>query len=819
MTRFKKEHFYMLSILIGLLLVINLISSDPIDSNIPSNEISGFGIFDTVANWLGIVDSCSADNCSGCTSRNTCDNLWPSCEWAGQCIESQGTPPPEQPQLPPPPPDQSDQPPRDTTPPIVSVSQSPLSATSDQTVQITVTASDPSGILAISILVDNVLVETCTTSPCSTSNTYSVGSHSYLVNVQDTPGNRGTASGTMIIRAPPESSTLLIQHTPVSTGTTGSNIDVSSTVTSNYPVSNVYLRYLTTGSTFESVLMTKTGNTYIGSIPALNSPGTIRYYISASDGKKSISYPASELNAYSIVITTATPTPPVDPPVDSGGTSTNEGDDSDTTAPQDNINPEVSVSHSPASPTTNNPVTFTATATDDSGITEVNIFVDGVKAKSCPSSPCTLVSTYTSAGAHTYFAEAWDQYKANKGRFPSSGTNSFSVTEVTDPYQPSPPPTKPVINSVTETSERFVLISWRGPGNGITGNVARITGNAVSDKGFFSKIGDFFKKLFGIGATGTNLDSGYRYIIERRLIDSGVVSQIGTVRSSDSLIDGVGCNNNGCSYLDESVINGKGYSYVITVIRNSDGQNSASDASAITISSAPIIPPTDDSSGTGTTEEGNEDTTPPGDTTPPVDNINPEVSVSHSPASPTTNNPVTFTATATDDSGITEVNIFVDGVKAKSCPSSPCTLVSTYTSAGAHTYFAEAWDQYKANKGRFPSSGTNSFSVTGVETPPSDLIIQHNHVTSGVAGQGIEIVATVTTVNTIPYGGVTISYRDVGTYSKKSLKMSETSTNTYTATIPAQDSSSSIEYWINARDGINAVSYPSGNDGLVFDVR
>lgn len=107
-----------------------------------------------------------------------------------------------------------------------------------------------------------------------------------------------------------------------------------------------------------------------------------------------------------------------------------------------------------------------------------------------------------------------------------------------------------------------------------------------------------------------------------------------------------------------------------------------------------------------------------------VDSTPPSVSVTHSPALPTTLDQVTITAAASDTGGpglIRSIYIYVDGEFKNGCASSYCTYASTYT-AGTHTYYATATD-WAGNPGRDPITGTKSFTVS---TPPCSFYTTRN---------------------------------------------------------------------------------------------
>src|SRR3989344_2545955 len=96
------------------------------------------------------------------------------------------------------------------------------------------------------------------------------------------------------------------------------------------------------------------------------------------------------------------------------------------TPPQDTTPPTVSVNHNPTTNIqTTTSVNIIATATDQSGISNIEIFVDGSSRRTCTSYPCSYSSTYN-AGSHSYYATARD-IPGNQGRDPLTGSKSFNV--------------------------------------------------------------------------------------------------------------------------------------------------------------------------------------------------------------------------------------------------------------------------------------------------------------------------------------------------------------------------------------------------------
>ncbi|HIJ97675.1 TPA: Ig-like domain-containing protein [archaeon] len=94
--------------------------------------------------------------------------------------------------------------------------------------------------------------------------------------------------------------------------------------------------------------------------------------------------------------------------------------------------PAVSVSYSPTSPVTNEPVTFTATAASNNQLAQITLYVNGKIAKTCgtgmKTGTCVYTTTFSKGDQHTYKATALD-YKGKIGKYPRSGENTLTVPE------------------------------------------------------------------------------------------------------------------------------------------------------------------------------------------------------------------------------------------------------------------------------------------------------------------------------------------------------------------------------------------------------
>lgn len=103
---------------------------------------------------------------------------------------------------------------------------------------------------------------------------------------------------------------------------------------------------------------------------------------------------------------------------------------------------------------------------------------------------------------------------------------------------------------------------------------------------------------------------------------------------------------------------------------------------------------------------------PPPDTTPPL------VEITASPANPTTNDVVVFTASASDDVALQRIEIVVNGTTVATCYASPCSYSGGPYPAGTVTYGANAFDQ--AGNRRW--TGNQTLAVTAPVPNPITFV-------------------------------------------------------------------------------------------------
>jgi hypothetical protein len=114
--------------------------------------------------------------------------------------------------------------------------------------------------------------------------------------------------------------------------------------------------------------------------------------------------------------------------------------------------PLVAMTHSPQSPSVTQPITFTAEATDNVGLKEIQVYVDGTLLKTCTSSPCEVTIGPYPPGAHTYHAIAVDL----AGNQNVSETASVAVVG----EQPPPPENESISNVQVSPGDTTATITW-----------------------------------------------------------------------------------------------------------------------------------------------------------------------------------------------------------------------------------------------------------------------------------------------------------------------------------------------------------------------
>jgi hypothetical protein len=303
----------------------------------------------------------------------------------------------------------------DTTPPSVSISHLPTSnLLPTSTITITATASDSSGISSISIFVSSAtstaLSKVCTVSPCNYSNNYDPGTYTYYATATDKAGNGAkTATGNLVVQSPPDTTPPIVSSVSVQsiTSTSATITWITDELGTSYVSYGTPSQYASaTNSSISNTTLTTYHTVIIGGL----SPSTLYYF-------RVYSYDASKnLGGSNQMQFTTAPAP-------------------DTTPPIINFNATTQV---PMYEKTLIPIIIEAT--DPSGISNVELYVDNVKKEllSCSSTAkgdgirCTY-SMQFKQGTHYYYGTATDR-AGNTARSPATGGNAIVVLPYSEQY-------------------------------------------------------------------------------------------------------------------------------------------------------------------------------------------------------------------------------------------------------------------------------------------------------------------------------------------------------------------------------------------------
>jgi len=601
----------------------------------------------------------------------------------------------------------------DTTPPAVSIT-SPTSGATFTTSQITVsgTASDNVAVSSVRVRVNSGAWQTASgTTSWSTTVTLASGSNTIDAQSFDTSNNPSTIVSKTVTYNPSDTTNPTVSITsPANGATVSGTITISASASDNVGVAGVQF---------------KVDGNNIGSEDT-----TSPYSISLST--------LTLTNGNHILTATARDT--------SGNTANATITVNVNNVVPDTTPPTVSVSHSPASPSSSQQVTLTATASDPSGISQIQIYVDNTLVTTCSSSTtCNYIGgPYTAGSTHTYYARATDNSPSRNNA--TSSTGSFSVSSAGGTQD----------LWIYQDSMVSPWISWPWSSTVTLNNPSPVYAGTSSIKVVSSQWG---------GESFSHVVNGNPVLIDPTLY-----------RSVDLMLHGGTTGLTVFFHLSSAVANpttgSRDYPSDTTISRNIP-------ANQWTLVSIPIsdfhIPP-----GQGVDQFHVQDGT--GRTwyiddvrfvASGVDTTAPVVSVSHSPASPSSSQQVTLTATASDPSGINNIKIYVDNTNVKTCTSTTsCSYTGgTYTAGSTHTYYATATDNSpNANVGTDPASGTKSFTVTAPDTtnpsvsitsPTSGATFTTSQITvSGTASDDVGLSTVEIRVNNVMQRSLTIS----GTY-------------------------------------------------------
>ncbi|HJV47985.1 MAG TPA: Ig-like domain-containing protein [Geothrix sp.] len=350
--------------------------------------------------------------------------------------------------------------------------------------------------------------------------------------------------------------------------------------------------------------------------------------------------------------------------------------------------PTVSVSESGTSGT----ISFSASATDNVGVTKVEFYVDGALVGTDTASPYTLASDSTKLtnGTHTLVAKAYDA-AANVG---TSASVAFSVNNPTG----GGTTTQIMGNPGFETGSASPWVASTGVLDNGTSEAAHSGSWKAWLDGYGSSHTDSLYQQVAIDPTATAATLTFWLHIDTAETTTTAANDTlkvqvrngsGTVLATLATYSNLNAST-GFTQKSFDLTSYKGQTIQIYLVGTEDSSNQTSFV-------------VDDFALNVTTSGSGSDTTPP------------TVSVTESGSTGT----ITFNATASDNVGVTKVEFYVDGILKGTDTASPYTLGldSTTLANGGHSLTAKAYDA----AGNVGSAPALSFSVSNSVPTGSSL--------------------------------------------------------------------------------------------------
>ena len=376
----------------------------------------------------------------------------------------------------------------------------------------------------------------------------------------------------------------------------------------------------------------------------------------------------------------------------------------------DNTAPAVNITSPAAGATVSATVTITADASDSSGVTQVQFFVDGALLSSDSTAPYSASwdTTATANGTHSLSAQATD----GQGNVGASETVNVTVSNVD-----ATPPT----------------VNITSPTNGATVGGTIIISAAASDNEVVTQVQFFVDGVllsmdmtapYSASWNTTPAADGVHSLTAQASDASG---NVGTSAAVNVTVD-----NTGPAVSVTSPANGSTVTGLVTISADAsdsagvtqvqffvDGVLLATDTTAPYSASWDATAASDGAhslTAEATDSVGNVGLSGPVSVT--VDNTAPAVNITSPAAGATVSATVTITADASDSSGVTQVQFFVDGALLSSDSTAPYSASwdTTATANGAHSLSAQATD----GQGNVGASETVNVTVSNVDaTPPT----------------------------------------------------------------------------------------------------
>jgi cytochrome b involved in lipid metabolism len=284
---------------------------------------------------------------------------------------------------------------------------------SNQTVTISVSATDASGIAYVELSIDNIVTGKDTVSPFVFTSTFTTGGHSVSARAVDPSGNSKTSTITITATAPTTETP--VTPTPSPTPTSQNTYTLTEVATHNTQ-GNCWL--VISGNIYNVTSFLSSHPGGVSTITPHCGTDATTAFQTKGYGNNHSNYAYSLLPTYFVAsVGSASPSPTPTP---------TPNPQADTTPPTVTMLTPVNNASFPA----NQSITISASASDASGVSYVEFSVDGTVVSTDYSSPYSAVTTIA-IGSHTVTARAVD----------ASGHYAIAAITVVATVPPTPSPT------------------------------------------------------------------------------------------------------------------------------------------------------------------------------------------------------------------------------------------------------------------------------------------------------------------------------------------------------------------------------------------
>lgn len=414
-------------------------------------------------------------------------------------------------------------------------------------------------------------------------------------------------------------------------------------------------------------------------------------------------------------------------PVLTNTVTTGSSNPEDTTPSEDTTPPEVAVSHTPDTPGDSQEITLSVEADDTSGISKIDLYMEGEIIKTCNNSDkCSKAVGPLQAGNYSYGALVID----TNGNVKKSGKTPLTVNTVVIDDTPPEIAVSHSPNNPDDTQE-IHLSAEASDSEGIqtieifSGDKKIKTCN--DSENCKVTLGPKEKGTYRYHARATDINGNTKTTAKKQVaveiepVEDATAPEI-EVEHTPSKPD----NSEQVGIIvDASDAGGIGQIAIYV-----DGQKvkTCVEADNCSVELGPYKDGNYSYYATATDNNGNKKTAPQKQftvKTEPEDITPPEMAVSHAPEHPDESQQISFEAEASDMAGVRQIELFVDDKKVKTCSDAEsCSVALGPYNKGTYRYHATATDE-NGNKRSTAKKQVAVQTMGSEDTTPPEINVSH----------------------------------------------------------------------------------------------